>query len=95
MDPTFRPTPQNSVNVAHIRQSKPDSGLGFRDLSERGTTRAEDAQGTPTQSHISTNTLVYENYSSHILEIGGVLNLRTTTSHKCAAVPRRARIQGP
>ena len=24
--------------------------------------------------------------------IGTVLNLRTTTSHKCAAVPRRARI---
>ena len=26
----------------------------------RGTTRAEDAQGTPTQSHISPNILVYE-----------------------------------
>jgi len=24
-----------------------------------------------------------------------VLNLRTTTSQKCAAVPRRARIEGP
>ena len=26
--------------------------------------------------------------------IGTVLNLRTTTSQKCAAVPRRARVQG-
>jgi len=30
------------------------------DLSGRGTTRAEDAQGTPAQSHISPNVLVYE-----------------------------------
>ena len=29
--------------------------------SGRGTTRAEDAQGTPTQSHISPSLLVYEN----------------------------------
>ena len=28
--------------------------------SARGTTRAEDAQGTPTQSHISPSILVYE-----------------------------------
>ena len=28
--------------------------------SGRGTTRAEDAQGTPTQSHISLSILVYE-----------------------------------
>ena len=30
------------------------------DLSGRGTTRAEDAQRTPTQSHISSSILVYE-----------------------------------
>ena len=30
------------------------------DLSGRGTTRAEDAQGTPTQSHISPSILVYK-----------------------------------
>ena len=30
------------------------------DLSGRGTARAEDAQGTPTQSHISPSILVYE-----------------------------------
>ena len=29
-----------------------------------GTTRAEDAQGTPTQSHILPSILVYEDYSS-------------------------------
>ena len=33
-----------------------DSGL----VTRRGTTRAEDAQGTPTQSHISPSILVYE-----------------------------------
>ena len=30
--------------------------------SERGAERAEDAQGTPTQSHIQSSTLVYEEY---------------------------------
>ena len=30
------------------------------DLSGRGTARAENAQGTPTQSHISPSMLVYE-----------------------------------
>jgi hypothetical protein len=30
--------------------------------SGRGTTRAQDAQGTPTQSQISPSVLVYENY---------------------------------
>jgi len=36
-------------------------GLGeLRDLAGRGTTRAEDAQGTPTQSHTSPSVLVYE-----------------------------------
>ena len=32
----------------------------LRGGSGRGTTRAEDAQGTPTQSHISPSILVYE-----------------------------------
>jgi len=31
-------------------------------LSGRGTTRAENAQGTPTQSHISPSILVYGDY---------------------------------
>ena len=30
----------------------------------RGTTRAEDAQGTPTQSQISPRILVYEDYTT-------------------------------
>jgi len=33
-------------------------------IDGRGTTRAEDAQGTPTQSHISPSILVYENEKS-------------------------------
>ena len=32
-------------------------------LSGRGTTRAEDAQGTPTQSHISPSILACEDYT--------------------------------
>jgi len=35
--------------------------------SGRGTTRAEDAQGTPTQSHISPSLLVYEEYVPTLL----------------------------
>ena len=35
--------------------------------SGRGTTRAEDAQGTPTQSHISPSILVYEEQLAHVL----------------------------
>ena len=45
----------------------PDSGLGwlaqrisFITSTERDTTRAEDAQETPTQSHLSPSILVYE-----------------------------------
>ena len=34
-----------------------------RDLSRRGAVRAEDAQGTPTQSHISPSILVYDGVS--------------------------------
>ena len=37
-------------------QGLEDSGL----VGLRGTTRAEDAQGTPTQSHRSPSVLVYE-----------------------------------
>jgi hypothetical protein len=38
-----------------------DSGTTHSwDLSRRGTTRAKDAQGTLTQSHISPSILVYE-----------------------------------
>ena len=38
-----------------------DSGLvGSTDFSGRGAARAEDAQGTPTQNHVSPSILVYE-----------------------------------
>ena len=40
------------ANMARIRQSGPDYG--------RGAARAEDAQGTPNQSHLSPSILVYE-----------------------------------
>ena len=45
-----------------MSHSAPDSILDFqaKTLDERGTTRAEDAQGTPTQSHVSPSILVYE-----------------------------------
>ena len=39
------------------------------DLSGRGTTRAEDVQGTPAQDHISPSILVYENYSRNPFEV--------------------------
>ena len=78
----------------------------------RGTLRAEDAQGTPTQGHIPPSVLVYEENSAHWSDFiqtecvsgwglrkepgvkGSVLNLTTTSSQKCAAVPRRAHILG-
>ena len=54
-----------------VRRSEPDSGPGFRVVDSGvagskdfslgwGTARAEDAPGTPTQSHISPRILVYE-----------------------------------
>ena len=52
------------VSTAHIRKSPPESGRDFEvnavDLSGKGAARAEDAQGTPTQSHITPSILVYE-----------------------------------
>ena len=45
----------------------------------RGTTKAEDSQGTPTQSHISPSILVYEDKSSSAApgkaSLGEALNL--------------------
>ena len=58
------------VNMAHIKQSRPDAGLDFQAnvldrlrvgcLNGRGTARAKDAQGIPTQSQMSFSILVYE-----------------------------------
>ena len=40
--------------LAHIRQSRPDSGLGFQVKSSRGRdTRQENVEGSPTESRIS------------------------------------------
>ena len=40
-------------------------------LSGRGTTRAEDAEGTPTESHVSLSILVYEEKSGTVFLGGG------------------------
>jgi len=42
-------------------------------LHQRGTTRAEDAQGTPAQSHISPIILVYEEPLIMLIMSGGTL----------------------
>ena len=71
--------------------------VGWLDRSGRGSARAEFAQGTPTQSHSSPSILEYTKLT-HTSDTGGgssaAGDLRTTTSQKCAAVPRRARIEG-
>ena len=51
------PTGQSRVSSSGIGDAYPCSRVID---SGRGTTRAEDAQGTPTQSSISSSTLVYE-----------------------------------
>ena len=40
-----------------------------------GTTRAEDAQGTPTQSHLSPSILVYEDQQKTVSHLGCSKNL--------------------
>ena len=46
----------------HLEESEPF------DLPGKGATRAEDAQGTPTQSHVSPNILVYEDKTAWNVE---------------------------
>ena len=50
--------------MAPIRQSRPHYGLGVQEIEsglvERGTARAEGAEGTLDQSHIPQSVLVYE-----------------------------------
>ena len=49
---------RGQMKTAHVRPSASDSGLGFQvKVRGRGTARAEDAQGAPTQSHISPSIL--------------------------------------
>ena len=55
------------VDMPHIRQSRPESGLGLQAKVVRGTTRAEDDQGTPTQSHISPKTPTQSHIAPSIL----------------------------
>ena len=52
-------------------------------LSGRGTTRAEDAQGTPTQSHISPSILVYE--ENAVFGCDGCGSLCFTVHHDAVA----------
>ena len=71
-----------------------DSGIiGSKDF--RGSTRAEDAQGTPTQSHISSSLLVYEDYSSGFKGLGfrGEGD-RLTAEMSCATVSNRCSLFG-
>ena len=46
--------------VEHQREERVVRPLTSWDLSGRGTTRAEETHGTPTQSHMSPNFLVFE-----------------------------------
>ena len=48
------------------------SGILIHGSSGRGTTRAEDAQGTPSQSRISPSILVYEDNSGFSNQLVGV-----------------------
>ena len=68
--------------MAHIRQSRPDSGLGLSHCAGVGGSDAEKENG-------STKRLDAESANDVAVK---QLNLRTTTSQKCEAVPRRARI---
>ena len=72
----------------------------FNGFYGRGATRAEDAQATPTQSHIPPSILVYEDKNqgtrkefAPTLRAGGKgASEASPHSQKCEAVPRRARI---
>jgi len=46
--------------MAHIRQSRPDSGTGLQTVPQEQKMLKGHAQGTPFQSHISPTILVYE-----------------------------------
>ena len=54
----------------------------------RGTTRAEDAQGTPTQSHISPSILVNEDYSDRKQH-----DLHPSSAYRCDRVTEQV-LQG-
>ena len=56
-----------------------DSGLVGS--TDGGTTRAEDAQGTPTQSHISPSILVYEENHASIFGVKTISQLDWDSCH--------------
>ena len=61
LEPEARNTnPPGSTAMPRLTAKPPSPLHNPPYFSGRGTTRAEDAQGTPTQSHISPSTLVYE-----------------------------------
>ena len=63
--------------MPHVKQSR----SWLSGTSGRGSARAEDAQGTHTQSHVSPSTLVYEDIVHLVVErAGGALDLKPETS---------------
>ena len=85
-----------SINVvvfeANLKSSLAEFGWRFSCLidPERGTIRAEDARGTPNQSHMSSNILVYEycGLGFKILGFRGEGD-RLTAEMSCATVLNR------
>jgi len=64
------------------------------DLSGRGTKRAEDAQGTPTQSHISPIILVYEEKPVVAFRVSG-LRLGSRVTYRGTSLIRNTPLLGP
>ena len=54
---------------------------GFWDLSGRGTTRAEDAQGKPTQNNSSQSVLVCEDNEADVVRKDGGVTLVCNTGY--------------
>ena len=75
------------TNVAHTRESRPDSGLGFQVKSARTFENFPTSLGSAAFS--GWLPWVTSQWSPHLAPN---LDLRTTTSQTCEAVPRRARI---
>jgi len=68
-----------SSDLADIRHSGPGSGLGFQEMG-RGSAKAEDAQGTPIQSHISPSILVYDEKNRNLLVVACWLGSGTSSN---------------
>ena len=69
--------PNNQIQIRNSsRKGQPklfySDRLRVRWLNGRGTARAADAQGTPTQSHISLSILLYEDKPCHEEDTAGV-----------------------